>query len=117
MYLCRQWYRLRLPAHLAGSADPVERLDVQLLARHLLEPVLGIHDPRRDPRIDFAGGVRGLDELERRVNSGEMAVAFAMFPTSIEELMAVADAGRLMPPKSTWFEPKLADGLVSHVLD
>ena len=117
MYLCRQWYRLRLPAHLAGSADPVERLDVQLLARHLLEPVLGIHDPRRDPRIDFAGGVRGLDELERRVNSGEMAVAFAMFPTAIEELMAVADAGRLMPPKSTWFEPKLADGLVSHVLD
>jgi uncharacterized protein (DUF1015 family) len=79
--------------------------------------VLNISDPRRDKRIDFVGGIRGLQELEKRVDSGEMAVAFAMFPTRMEDLMAVADAGEVMPPKSTWFEPKLADGLVSHGLD
>jgi len=79
--------------------------------------VLGIDDPRRDARIDFIGGIRGLAELERRVNSGEMAVAFSMFATSMEDLMAVANAGEVMPPKSTWFEPKLADGLISLVLD
>jgi uncharacterized protein (DUF1015 family) len=79
--------------------------------------VLGIGDPRRDKRIDFVGGIRGLKELERRVDSGEMAVAFALFPTSIHDMMRVADANQVMPPKSTWFEPKLADGLVSHVLD
>jgi uncharacterized protein (DUF1015 family) len=88
-----------------------------LLADNIIGPVLGITDPRRDDRIDFVGGIRGLGELERRVNSGEMAVAFSLFPTSLEDLMAVADAGEVMPPKSTWFEPKLADGLVSHVLD
>ena len=97
--------------------DPVKRLDVSLLQDHLLAPVLGLGDPRRDKRIDFVGGIRGLKELERRVDSGEMAVAFAMFPTSIADMMAVADAGEVMPPKSTWFEPKLADGLVSHLLD
>jgi len=79
--------------------------------------VLGINDPRRDKRIDFVGGIRGLAELEKRVDSGEMAAAFALFATRMEDLMAVADAGEVMPPKSTWFEPKLADGLVSHVLD
>jgi len=97
--------------------DPVARLDVSLLADNLLEPLLGISDPRTDPRIDFVGGIRGLGELEKRVDSGDMAVAFSMFPTSMEDLMAVADANEVMPPKSTWFEPKLADGLVSHVLD
>jgi uncharacterized protein (DUF1015 family) len=116
MYLAGQWYRLTLPAETIPE-DPVARLDVSLLADRLLAPVLGITDPRRDTRIDFVGGIRGLDELERRVDSGEMAVAFALYPTRMEDLMAVADAGEVMPPKSTWFEPKLADGLVSLVLD
>ncbi|KAB2844225.1 MAG: DUF1015 domain-containing protein [Burkholderiales bacterium] len=115
MYLPGQWYRLTIdPARIPD--DPVKRLDVSLLADHLLEPVLGIHDLRRDHRIDFVGGIRGLEELERRVDRGEMAVAFAMFATRMDELMAVADAGEVMPPKSTWFEPKLADGLVSHLI-
>ena len=116
MYLAGQWYRLTIHADRI-PADPVARLDVSLLADRLLSPLLGISDPRRDQRIDFVGGIRGLDELERRVDSGEMQVAFSMYPTRMEDLMAVADAGEVMPPKSTWFEPKLADGLVSHVLD
>ncbi len=116
MYLEGQWYRLDIQPALIPK-DPVASLDVSLLQDHLLAPVLGIGDPRRDKRIDFVGGIRGLEELERRVDSGEMAVAFAMFPTSLEALMAVADANQVMPPKSTWFEPKLADGLLSHVLD
>lgn len=116
MYLDGQWYRLNIHADLIPS-DPVGRLDVSLLADNLLEPLLGISDPRTDPRIDFVGGIRGLGELEKRIDSGEMAVAFSMFPTSMEDLMAVADANEVMPPKSTWFEPKLADGLISHVLD
>jgi uncharacterized protein (DUF1015 family) len=90
---------------------------VSLLQDRLLGPVLGIGDPRTGTRIDFVGGVRGLGELERRVQDGSAAVAFALHPTRMEQLMAVADAGKLMPPKSTWFEPKLADGLLSHVLD
>lgn len=117
MYLAGQWYRLSLPSERIPVDDPVARLDVSLLQNYLIEPVLGIADPRRDERIDFVGGIRGLSELERRVDSGEMAVAFALHPTRMEELMAVADAGEVMPPKSTWFEPKLADGMVSHVLD
>jgi uncharacterized protein (DUF1015 family) len=116
MYLGGQWYLLKIHAERI-PADPVGRLDVSLLANSLLEPLLGIHDPRSDPRIDFVGGIRGLGELEKRVDSGDMAVAFSMFPTSMEDLMAVADANEVMPPKSTWFEPKLADGLISHVLD
>jgi uncharacterized protein (DUF1015 family) len=116
MYLADNWYRLNIHADLV-SDDPVARLDVSLLADNLLQPLLDISDPRTDPRIDFVGGIRGLAELEKRVDSGEMAVAFSMFPTSMEDLMAVADANQVMPPKSTWFEPKLADGLVSHVLD
>jgi uncharacterized protein (DUF1015 family) len=116
MYLDGHWYKLAIQQNLIPS-DPVKRLDVSLLADHLLQPVLGINDPRTDSRIDFVGGMRGLGELEKRVNSGEMAVAFAMFPTRMEDLMAVADSNQVMPPKSTWFEPKLADGLVSHVLD
>jgi uncharacterized protein (DUF1015 family) len=95
----------------------VARLDISLLQDKLIAPLLGVTDPRTDNRIDFVGGIRGLEELERRVDSGEMQIAFALFPTSMEALMAVADAGEVMPPKSTWFEPKLADGLVSHVLD
>jgi uncharacterized protein (DUF1015 family) len=117
LYLKRQWYRLNIKSELIPANDPVKRLDVSLLQDSLMTPVLGIGDPRRDKRIDFVGGIRGLQELERRVDSGEMACAFSLFPTSIADMMAVADAGQVMPPKSTWFEPKLADGLVSHVLD
>jgi uncharacterized protein (DUF1015 family) len=116
MYLQGQWYCLGLREEFR-SDDPVRGLDVSLLADNLIDPVLGISDPRRDERIDFVGGIRGLGELEKRVDSGDWAVAFAVFPTSMEALMRVADAGEVMPPKSTWFEPKLADGLVSHVLD
>jgi len=116
MYLTGRWFCLRIQRRLIPADDPVGRLDVSLLANNLIEPVLGINDPRRDPRINFVGGIRGLGELERRVNSGEMAVAFSMYPTGMEDLMAVADCGEVMPPKSTWFEPKLADGLVSHML-
>lgn len=117
MYLAGQWYRLQIHAGLIPQDNPVGRLDVSLLANNLIEPILGISDPRRDKRIDFVGGIRGLGELEKRVDSGEMAVAFSLYPTSLDDLMAVADANEVMPPKSTWFEPKLADGLVSHVLD
>jgi uncharacterized protein (DUF1015 family) len=117
LYLPGQWYRLTINPHHIPTEDPVARLDVSLLSDHLLGPVLGIKDLRRDKRIDFVGGIRGLEELERRVDSGEMAAAFALHATGMEDLMSVADAGEVMPPKSTWFEPKLADGLVSHVLD
>ena len=116
MYLAGQWYRIRLDPSLLETGDPVSRLDVSLLADHLIEPLLGIHDPRRDQRIDFVGGIRGLGALERRVDEGGMAVAFALYPTTLEQLMTVADAGEVMPPKSTWFEPKLADGMVSYPL-
>ncbi len=116
MYLAGRWYRLRLDSARIPD-DPVASLDVSLLADNLIDPILGISDQRRDTRIDFVGGIRGLGELETRVNSGDWAVAFALYPTTMEALMAVADAGEVMPPKSTWFEPKLADGLVSHVLD
>jgi uncharacterized protein (DUF1015 family) len=117
LYAGGGWHRLRLRDELANPADPCARLCVSLLSAHILDPILGIRDLRTDPRVDFVGGGRGLPELARRVDSGEMAAAFSLFPTSLEDLMAVADAGEVMPPKSTWFEPKLADGLVSHVLD
>jgi uncharacterized protein (DUF1015 family) len=117
LYAGGKWHRLTLKPELAAPADPVARLDVSLLTDHVLSPLLGIGDLRTDKRIDFVGGGRGLGELEKRVDSGEMAAAFSLYPTRLEDLMAVADAGRVMPPKSTWFEPKLADGLLSHVLD
>ncbi len=117
LYVPGQWYRLGLKNALPPASDPVARLDVSLLTDRLLAPVLGIHDLRSDKRIDFVGGKRGLGELEKRVDSGEMAAAFALHATSMEDLIAVADAGAVMPPKSTWFEPKLADGLVSYPLD
>jgi len=116
LYLPGQWYRLEIDPARIPAADPTARLDISLLTEHLLGPVLGIGDPRTDPRIEFIGGIRGPEELERRV-AGGMGAAFSIYPTSMEDLMAVADAGRIMPPKSTWFEPKLADGLVSLVLD
>jgi uncharacterized protein (DUF1015 family) len=116
MYLAGCWYRLTIRPDLVPS-DPIGRLPITVLSRNVIEPLLGIKDPRTDKRIDFIGGARGLEGLEKRVKSGEMAVAFALYPTQMADLMAVADAGAIMPPKSTWFEPKLADGMVSHVLD
>lgn len=114
MYLEGEWYLLTASDRILSS-DPVKGLDVSILQDHLLEPVLNIKDPRTDKRIDFVGGIRGLDELERRTAS-DMTVAFSMYPTSIKELLSVADAGLLMPPKSTWFEPKLRSGLFIHKL-
>ena len=113
MYISGNWYSLTAKPEII-SDEPVEGLDVSILQNEILAPVLNIEDPKTDPRIDFIGGIRGLNALERRVNSGEAEVAFAMFPTSISELFAVADAGELMPPKSTWFEPKLRSGLFIH---
>ena len=115
MYLSDKWYTLNAKTDLLEITDPVKSLDVSLLQDYLLGPVLGIGDPRTDKRIDFIGGIRGLDELKRRADS-DMKVSFAMYPTSIDELFAVADAGMLMPPKSTWFEPKLRSGLFIHSL-
>lgn len=116
LFLNQGWFRLRVRGGPLSADDPVARLDVSVLSDRVLGPLLGIEDLRRDARIDFVGGIRGLGELERRVRSGEMAAAFALYPTQLSDLMAVADAGLMMPPKSTWFEPKLADGLVSHLL-
>lgn len=120
MYLDREWYGLGVKPEFESS-DPVEGLDVSILQEKVLAPILGIGDPRTDERIEFVGGIRGLRELERKVNRIDArgdgsAVAFAMFPTSIDELLDVADAGRLMPPKSTWFEPKLRSGLFAHLI-
>jgi uncharacterized protein (DUF1015 family) len=117
LYVDGNWYCLDIDPALIPADDPVASLDVSLLQDHLLAPLLGIGDPRTDNRIDFVGGIRGLKELERRVDNDDMQVAFALYPTRMEALMSVADANEVMPPKSTWFEPKLADGLVSHVLD
>lgn len=116
MYLDGNWYLLK-PKAIPSDNDPVASLDVSVLQQSLISPILGVDDPRTDGRIGFVSGVRGLDELERRVDRGDAAVAFALYPTGTRDLMAVADAGLLMPPKSTWFEPKLADGLLTHVLD
>ncbi|MGM9973234.1 MAG: DUF1015 domain-containing protein [Clostridiaceae bacterium] len=115
MYLDGKWYVLKAKEGTFKEEDPVERLDVSILQKNLLAPILGIEDPRTDKRIDFIGGIRGLEELERRVKEG-MKVAFSMYPTTIEELMDIADAGQVMPPKSTWFEPKLRSGLFIHKL-
>jgi uncharacterized protein (DUF1015 family) len=116
MYLDKQWYRLTaLPGSFRN--DPIGQLDVTILQDNLLHPILGIGDQRTDKRIDFVGGIRGLSELERRVNSGEMAIAFSLFPVSTDQLFAIADKGEVMPPKSTWFEPKLRDGLLTHLME
>jgi uncharacterized protein (DUF1015 family) len=115
MYLNGTWYKLTA---LDGtfSTDPIGILDITILQNNLLEPILGIHDQRTDKRIDFVGGIRGLKELEKKVNSKEMAVAFSFFPVSINQLFDIADSGNVMPPKSTWFEPKLRDGLFTHLI-
>ena len=116
MFVAGRWYRLTVRPEIVEQ-DPIGRLPITILSRRVIEPLFGIADQRKDKRIDFVGGGRGLAELERRVTSGDKAVAFALYPTQMSDLIAVADAGEIMPPKSTWFEPKLADGLVSHVLD
>lgn len=117
MYLDGKWYKLKAHDSVIDRTDPVESLDVQVLARNVLKPMLKIEDPRTDPRIDFVGGIRGLKELEKLVKSGEWKLAFALYPTSVEQLLRVADAGKVMPPKSTWFEPKLRSGMVVHLLE
>jgi uncharacterized protein (DUF1015 family) len=116
VYLDGTWYRLELGPSRIDRSDPIASLDVSLLQDLVLSPILGIGDPRTDQRIDFVGGIRGTAELERRVQSGEAAIAFSLYPTTLDQLMAVSDAGRVMPPKSTWFEPKLRSGLFVHEL-
>ena len=116
MYVEGRWYRLAAEGAAPASGAAVDRLDVSLLARLVLGPILGIGDPRLDARIDFVGGGRGVEALAAAVDGGDATVAFSLYPTSVEDLMAVADAGAILPPKTTWFEPKLADGLVSLVL-
>jgi uncharacterized protein (DUF1015 family) len=116
MFLDGRWYRLEAKPGTYPAGDPVQSLDVAILQNNLLAPVLGIGDPRSDERIDFIGGIRGLEELERLVGSGKWAAAFALHPTSIEQLFAVADDSQVMPPKSTWFEPKLRSGLIVRPL-
>ncbi len=117
MYLKGQWYALTAREGTFAAQDAIASLDVSILQANILTPLLKIGDPRTDKRIGFVGGVRGLSELEKRVNNGSYAVAFAMFPTRMEEVMAAADADQIMPPKSTWFEPKLRDGIVVHLLE
>jgi uncharacterized protein (DUF1015 family) len=116
LYLRGKWHTLAFRNKPAATNDPVGLLDVSLLQKHVLAPIFGIGDPRTSERIDFVGGIRGTAELEKLVNNGEYACAFSMFPTDIEDLMTVADAGGIMPPKSTWFEPKLRDGMFCHMI-
>ena len=116
IYLKNAWYRLELDEATIDRTDPIGSLDVSLLQDRVLGPILGVGDPRTDKRIDFVGGIRGTAELERRVRSGEMAIAFSLYPTTVDQLMAASDAGQIMPPKSTWFEPKLRSGLFVHTL-
>lgn len=117
MYLDGKWYFISPKPGTWNDKDEVDNLDVSILQNNLLQPILGIEDPRTETRIDFVGGIRGLEELVTRVDSGREKVAFAMHPTSVDELIAIADAGKIMPPKSTWFEPKLRSGLFIHLLD
>jgi len=115
VYLDGAWHRVQLPPTERGTV--ADELDVARLSEHVLEPLLDITDPRRDPNIDFVGGIRGTEELEQRIDRGEAELAISMYPTSIEELIAVSDAGLLMPPKSTWFEPKLRSGMLVHLFE
>jgi uncharacterized protein (DUF1015 family) len=116
MYISGKWLLLEAKDGTYDSQNPVAQLDVSILQDNLLSPILGITDPRRDNRIDFVGGIRGLKYLEDQVDNGNMTVAFSMFPTTIKDLMDVSDSGTVMPPKSTWFEPKLRSGLFIHKL-
>ena len=117
MYLDGIWYSLTARKGTYTDSDPIGILDVTILTNQILAPILDIQDLRRSKRIDFIGGIRGLEELKKRVDSGEMKVAFALYPVSMKQLITIADSGNIMPPKSTWFEPKLRSGLVIHLLD
>ena len=117
MYLAGTWYRLSARSGTYDPDDTMSALGVSILSDLILEPVLGIRDQRSDPRIVYVGGARGVGELQDRVDSGEMAVAFTLYPVSVQELMTIADSGRIMPPKATWFEPKLRSGLVVYSLE
>ena len=114
MYIDNEWYKLTAKENTYDNNDPIAVLDVTILSNHILDPIFNIKDQRTDKRIDFVGGIRGLGELEKRVNSGEMKIAFSLYPVSIQQLINIADSGNVMPPKSTWFEPKLRSGLVVH---
>jgi len=116
LFLEDQWYSLHFRPHFASTKDPIEKLDVTLLQKYVLAPILGIDDPRTSKRINFVGGIRGTAELEKLVRLGEYACAFSMYATSVADLMSVADQGGIMPPKSTWFEPKLRDAMFSHLI-
>ena len=116
LFMNKRWHTLTFKAKLTSVSDPIEKLDVTLLQKNVLAPIFGIDDPRTSKKINFVGGIRGTAELEKLVNSGEYACAFSMFPTSIEDLMSIADAGGIMPPKSTWFEPKLRDAMFCHLI-
>jgi uncharacterized protein (DUF1015 family) len=116
MFINNSWFKLTAKKE-SYSPDPIGVLDVTILQKNVLDKLLAIKDQRTDKRIDFVGGIRGLGELEKRVNSGEMAVAFSLYPVSIDQLFEIADSGNVMPPKSTWFEPKLRDGLLTHMID
>jgi uncharacterized protein (DUF1015 family) len=116
LFMNKRWHTLTFKKNLTAVADPIEKLDVTLLQKQVLAPLFGIDDPRTSKKINFVGGIRGTAELEKLVNSGEYACAFSMFPTSIEDLMTIADAGGIMPPKSTWFEPKLRDAMFCHLI-
>jgi uncharacterized protein (DUF1015 family) len=115
MYLEGSWYKLVAKEGIYPQ-DPIGILDVTILQKNILDKLLAIKDPRTDKRIDFAGGIRGLAELEKRVDNGEMKIAFSLYPVSIQQLFDIADSGQVMPPKSTWFEPKLRDGLLTHLI-
>jgi uncharacterized protein (DUF1015 family) len=117
LYLAGNWYKLAALPGMYNDNDPIGVLDVTILSNQLLEPILGINDLRTSKRIDFVGGIRGLGELQKRVDSGEMKAAFALFPVSMKQLIDIADSGNIMPPKTTWFEPKLRSGLVINKLD
>ncbi|MFT3909169.1 MAG: DUF1015 family protein [Ferruginibacter sp.] len=116
LYMNNQWYKFSAKPG-TYTEDPIGILDITILQENVLDPILGIKDQRTDKRIDFVGGIRGLEELEKRVNSGEMAIAISLYPVSIQQLFDIADSGNTMPPKSTWFEPKLRDGLLTHLID
>ncbi|HWY78456.1 MAG TPA: DUF1015 family protein, partial [Verrucomicrobiae bacterium] len=116
LFVDGRWCALHFRPQFAATSDPIEKLDVTLLQKYVLGPIFGIYDPRTSQRINFVGGIRGTAELENLVNRGDYACAFSMFPTSIEDLMAIADAGGIMPPKSTWFEPKLRDAMFCHMI-
>jgi uncharacterized protein (DUF1015 family) len=116
MYINGKWYKLTAKEG-TYTEDPIGVLDITILSENILNPILGIADQRTDKRIDFVGGIRGLQELEKKVNIGEWALAFSIFPVSIQQLFDIADTGNVMPPKSTWFEPKLRDGLLTHLIN